>query len=664
MPISFAQETQVTQEHISPYTSMGANLTSDGATFRVWAPRAQQIFLKFNANADYWTPKPDLLLTKDQQGYWSGFVRGAKDGDTYRFYVVGNGSEGFKRDPYARELVRTGYPKCDCIIRDPNSYPWHVQNFKTPSFNDLILYQLHVGTFYGVDKHSGVDNREHRVATFLDVIDRVEYLAELGVNAIQLLPIDEFPTDFSLGYNGFDIYSPEMDYTVPPEELIPYLERVNTLLTNKNQPIMVFDQLVPQINQLKALVDIFHLYGIAVLFDVVYNHAGGDFDDESLYFFDRMKNNGNNNNDSLYFTDQGWAGGLVYAYWKEEVRQFLIDNAKFFIEEYHVDGFRFDEVTVIDSHGGWHFCQDLTNTLKFIKPNAIKIAEYWNAQRWWALWSPQDNGAGFDAVWHDGARDSIRSVIDQAAKGRESFVNLDRIRNEALFRPDQFPAAWQSIQFLENHDLLLANHDDKQPRIVALADPGDHRSWYARSRTRVANGLLLCLPGIPLFFSGQEFIDDHFWSDNPRFFRNTLTWWDGLKSDKVMIDHLRFIRELVAIRRRQPALRAEAVNVFHIHNDNRVIAFHRWIENFGRDVIVVVSLNEFTFWNYRIGFPVPGRWLEIFNSDVYDNWVNPNIAGNAGAIWVNEGAFHDMPHSAEIVIPANSLLVFARDFGD
>ena len=117
-----------------------------------------------------------------------------------------------------------------------------------------------------------------------------------------------------------------------------------------------------------ALIDICHVYGIAVVFDLVYNHAGGDFGQESMYFLD-LQPTGDNNR-SLYFTDQGWAGGLVFAYWKREVRQFLIDNARFFFNEYHVDGFRFDEVTVIDRYGGWEFLQHLTDTLRQRKPEA------------------------------------------------------------------------------------------------------------------------------------------------------------------------------------------------------------------------------------------------------------------------------------------------------
>jgi 1,4-alpha-glucan branching enzyme len=653
---------QITQEHLSTQTPMGANLIEDGATFRVWAPGALEVHLKINSDTSQWSPNSAILLFRDkpQQGHWSGFVRGAKDGDHYRFYVVGKGSTGLKRDPYARELVRTGFPDCDCIIRDPNSYPWRCQDYRPPAFNDLILYQLHIGTFYSVDS-IGSDNRLERSPTFLDVLDRVEYLAELGVNAIQLLPIDEFPTEHSAGYNGTDYFSPEMDYSVPPEKIDPYLNKVNLLLTKKNCAPLKQDQLVIPINQLKVLIDIFHLFGIAVFFDVVYNHAGGDFGDQSIYFFDREENR--SNNDSLYFTDAGWAGGLVFDYQKDAVRQFLIDNANFYVEEYRIDGIRYDEVTVIDRHGGWFFCQSLTDTMKFMKPSAIHIAEYWNDQRWWALWATRDKGAGFHSIWHDGLRDSIRGAIGQAARGREAHIDIDQIK-ESLYRPYNFPAAWKTVQFLENHDIVQASHGDRQPRIAALSDSSNARSWYARSRARVAAGLLMTSPGIPMLFMGQEFLEDKYWSDNPDYFKNTLIYWDGLKNDKAMIDYLRFTRELIWLRRRQPALRAEAINVFHVHNDNRIIAFHRWVEGFGRDVVVIASLNESTFWEYKVGFPQPGRWLEVFNSDVYENWVNPWTAGNGGIITSDGEPFHAMPYSAEIVIPANSILVFARDSGD
>src|SRR4029077_796425 len=115
----------------------------------------------------------------------------------------------------------------------------------------------------------------------------------------------------------------------------------------------------------------------------------------------------------------------------------------------------------------------------------------------------------------------------------------------------------------------------------------------------------------------------------------------------------------IALRRRLPALRRGEINIFHVHNGNRVIAFHRWIESVGEDVVVVASLSETTQYGYWIGFPRKGVWSEAFNSDVYDNWVNPLVAGNGGRIVAESGAMHGLPTSAEITIPANAVLVFA-----
>jgi 1,4-alpha-glucan branching enzyme len=108
------------------------------------------------------------------------------------------------------------------------------------------------------------------------------------------------------------------------------------------------------------------------------------------------------------------------------------------------------------------------------------------------------------------------------------------------------------------------------------------------------------------------------------------------------------------------ALRGDNVNPFHVHNQNRVIAFHRCLEGTGQDVIVVATLAESTWYNYALGFPFAGAWREIFNSDVYDNWVNPIVAGNSGGIAATGGPLHGFQASANIVIPANGFVVFAR----
>ena len=620
-----------------------------GVNFRAWAPRATEVRVIGDFN-DWQITDPGGLLQSLGDETWAGFIPGLADNSQYLFHVVGQAGPGYKRDPRARVLTVTpAFPQSNCLVRNPDTFPWHDSGWHTPAFNDLVLYQLHVGSF----RIAAGDTD----GTFLDVALQAGYFASLGINALQLLPVVEFPTTFSLGYNGTDYFSPENDYGVSdPAQLQSYLTQINALFAQRGQPGYAnVSAITGADNQLRALVDLCHAWGLAVLFDVVYNHAGGGFDPNSLWFFDLMPQG--NNNDSLYFTDQGYAGGLVFAYWNQNVKQFLIDNAVSFYQEYRIDGFRFDQVSAMDQYGGWPTCQDCTNTCHFVKPDAILIAEYWPVNPYVVLPTSQ-GGAGFDATWEDKLRDSIRSAIGQCSVGAIASVDLDSVAG--AIQSFALPAQWRAVNCVENHDIVKAGAG---PRIPHLADGNNSRSWYARSRSRVATGLLLTSPGIPMLFMGQEILEDKQWSDTPS--NGLMPWWAGLTSgDTSMVNHLRFTSDLIALRRRHPALRGEMGHAYYVHNANRVLAFHRWLDGIGRDIVVVANLNDSTWWNYQLGFPGGGRWLEIFNSDVYDNWVNPWVAGNGGQIFAGGGPMDNMPASATIVIPGNGFVVFARDAGD
>jgi 1,4-alpha-glucan branching enzyme len=639
----------ISQDHITPSTPMGAVLTADGATFRVWAPCAQAVYLngEFGGVAD-WTQTPNNLMSEDGNGYWTGFIAGAKEGDVYKFYVKGAGSDGYKRDPYAKELtLEPAYPNCNCIIRDSAVYPWHDASFRTPDYSDMIVYQAHIGVYTAA--------YTRKTTTFLDLVEKIPYLATLGINVLQPLPVDECDTNPSMGYNGTDYFCPDSPFVVPDAQLAGYLAAVNAMLAGFNLPKLKTAQLSGGANQLKALVDLCHLHGIAVMFDVVYNHAGGfDGDDGSLFFWDREPTGDNNN--SLYFTNQGWAGGLSFALWKQNVRQIIINNATFLLHEFHLDGLRYDEVSVLcdlNANNGWKFCQDLTSTLRFINPRFLQNAEFWQVNPA-VVAPPGQGGAGFDVTQHDALRRAVRQAVNQASWGATANVSMTSIA-QALY-PSGFGHAWQAVTCVENHDIVKARDEN---RIPVLADGSNHRSWYARSRSRVATGLLLTAPGIPQLFMGQEFLEDKQWSDDPQ--SANLLYWQGLdQGDKTMVDHLRFTREAIQLRWNLPALRGDKVNPFHVHDLNRVMAFHRWLDGIGNDVVVVASLNDSTYYNYAIGFPRPGYWREAFNSDVYDNWVNPMVAGNGGGIFVNGSAMHGFQSSSTIVIPANGLLVFVH----
>ncbi len=202
---------------------MGANLVPDhsGVTFRVRAPRAHNVWVRGSFNN--WVA--DATSRLHQHGdYWVGFIAGAKVGDHYKFYVEGDlPTPEYKRDPWARELTKQPpYPQSECIIGSSDDYQWHDQGYEPPYFHDLVVYQLHIGTFNGPD-------RENRVAKFLDVLGKLDYLVALHVTALLFLPIVEFSRGRSRGYDGADIFSPEQDYCIDAAEAPNYLPLVNGL---------------------------------------------------------------------------------------------------------------------------------------------------------------------------------------------------------------------------------------------------------------------------------------------------------------------------------------------------------------------------------------------------------------------------------------------------
>ncbi len=628
------------QEHITAGLPRGATLVDGGVAFRFWAPAAQRVYVALDGVFTY-LPDPDDELVRDPEtGDWTGFFPGVEAGTKYRFYVIGAGGEGFKRDPQARELELYGYPECDALVVDDSAYPWHDQDWTSPATADLIVYQFHVGVFSASDP-LGHDRRAHRTAKLLDAVQRVPYLAGLGVTAVQPLPVNEFQGEWSLGYNGTDLFSPEMDYCVDPRALPPYLDAVNDLLAARGAGPLKFEQLAGQANQLKAFVDICHRYGVAVIFDVVYNHAGGGLDPQSLDYIDLPEDPGPYNN--AYFSSEGWAGGRVFAFDRRPVRDYLTANALMFLRDFHADGLRLDEVSVIDAKGGWTFCQELTATLRAAHPDATLIAEYWAEIPRLAV-EPPPAGMGFHLAYSDALRNGVRAVVADRGAGTGRIA-------------DGLRAPGWSYHCLENHDLVLDMDDHRAARIAHLADGSDPRSWYARSRSRVASGVLLTAPGVPLIFMGQEFLEDKLWSDSPGR-TDRLIWWDGaLGGDRHMADFLRFFRELIRLRRALPALRSTGLNVFSVDEANRVVAFHRWVPGVGEDVVVVLTFSESTLHDYRLGLPRAGRWREVFNSDYYDNFPNPEVAGNGGSVVADGPAMHGLGQSTTLTIPANALLI-------
>jgi 1,4-alpha-glucan branching enzyme len=225
-------------------------------------------------------------------------------------------------------------------------------------------------------------------------------------------------------------------------------------------------------------------------------------------------------------------------------------------------------------------------TERAVDNRRVHIAEFWHRDRFKGV-LPPSGGLGFDAVWHDGLRDIIRRIISEAAGGRDSHVHLEQLADRLRHGIFNVPFRWQAVEYLESHDVIDVEHNDRQLRIPKLAHFDNPHLWYGTSRSRVAAGLVLTAPGIPMLFMGQEFLEDKFWSDNENAHPGHLIHWPGLESTKPMKEYFQFIKELIWLRRRHPALRGESINVFYVHELDRIIAFHRWVEGFGRDVVVV-----------------------------------------------------------------------------
>ncbi len=280
---------------------MGAVPYGGGATFRVWAPFASAVSVKgtFNGAASV------VPLVHENHGYWSADVPGVAVDDQYRFAITNpaanSGVPFEKNDPYARALTNS---VGNSIVADP-SYVWQSVGYGTPPWNELVIYELHVGTFL-------FDAVNHRRGNFDTVISKLRSLADLGVNAIQVMAADEFPGDVSWGYNPAFIFAIEASYGGP--------------------------------NGFRRLVDAAHACGIAVIFDVVYNHLGPD--DLDLWKFDGWSPNGAANEGGIYFYND-WRrqtpwGDTRPDYGRAEVRQYLRDNALQWLEECCCDGLRWD----------------------------------------------------------------------------------------------------------------------------------------------------------------------------------------------------------------------------------------------------------------------------------------------------------------------------------
>ncbi|MGE3819411.1 MAG: alpha-amylase family glycosyl hydrolase, partial [Isosphaeraceae bacterium] len=586
---------------------MGAIPHERGVAFRVWAPHADRCFVTGSFNQ--WSPDADPM-TSDGNGYWYADLKHAKIGDEYR-YLIHNGEKELSRiDPYAREVTNS---VGNAIVHDPR-FDWEGDDFRMPGWNELVIYEMHVGTYN--DDPGGLPG------TFAEAGKRLKHLKELGVNAVEIMPATEFAGDFSWGYNPAHIFAIESAYGGP--------------------------------NAFKKFVKKAHRLGIAVILDVVYNHFGPS--DLSLWQFDGWSENGLG---GIYFyndwrCETPW-GNTRPDYGRGEVRQFIHDNALMWLEDYHVDGLRYDMTLYMrhvrgngepgcDLPDGWGLAQWINGEIQSRFPGKITIAEDLQNNEWLTK-DTGAGGAGFGTQWDAAFVHPIRAAV---CAGRDEERNMWAVRNAICHRYNG--DAYQRVVYSESHDEVA----NGKARVPSEVDRAGSDNWYARKRSTLAAGLVFTSPGIPMLFQGQEFLQ-HGW------FQDTvpLDWNLAEKHDGV----LDLYRDLISLRLNKSGttrgLLGHDVNAHHVNDVDKVIAFHRWDQGGpGDEVVVVANFSARAFEGYRIGFPHPGLWKTRFNSD----WegYGPDYGGTPSLdVQAHPGEYDRYPCHADLTIAPYSLLILS-----
>jgi 1,4-alpha-glucan branching enzyme len=595
----------------NPYPGMGTILIPGGVVFRVWAPFASAVFVAGTFNQWSETAHP---FVREGNGYWSVQVPGAEIGDEYQFVIrYGDQALIWHKNPYASELVNSSG---NAVIHDPN-FDWSGDHFTISPWNELVIYEMHVGTFN--------DAPGRGPGTFDEIVPKLPYLRDLGINAIEIMPVAEYAMDYSWGYNPSQPFSVESALGGP--------------------------------QGLYRFVKAAHAHGIAVILDVVYNHVGpGDLD---LWRFDGWSDANHNGGIYIYDNDRAhtsW-GDTRPDYGRGEVRQYFRDNALFWLNKYRLDGLRFDSVVNIrnrngnsdptgDLPDGWGLLQWINNEIRASQPWKITIAEDLQSNDWITK-ETGAGGAGFGSQWDAGFVHPIRhAIITQNDSGRDMVA----VRDALSYRCNG--DAMQRVIYTESHD-EVANGKSRVPEEIW---PGHANSWFSRKRSVLGAAMVFTAPGIPMIFQGQEFLEGEHFQDTVPLDWAKLHMFSGI--------HLLY-RDLIRLRRNwfnhTRGLRGQNINVHHLNNSDKVIAFHRWEQGGpGDDAVVVANFANRSYASYTIGMPRSGQWHVRFNSD----WqgYSADFGNHLGYDTTATGGARDnMPFHANVGIGPYSVLILSQD---
>jgi len=544
---------------------LGATLHDSGVDFAVWTPFAKSVSLLLSVEFD-WAEYP---MVSDGEGYWSIDDVDAQAGQSYKYQITTLTGEKLERnDPYARQLTDSDNGASVIVVRD---FEWETDaDFTAPAPEKAIIYELHVGTFNRPDASTN--------GTFYTAIEKLDYLQNLGITAIELMPVTSMSSSHGWGYAPNYIFSIENAY-------------------GGRRGLLDF---------VKAC----HEKGIAVILDVVYNHFHPDTD---LWEYDGWSENGRG---GIYFYndergDTPWGGRPDYG--REQVRQFILDNVAMWLTEFHIDGLRIDSTIYMRNSDGnndkheldiadaWSLLGEINDLAHKINPNALMIAED-NSTNNGIVTATKDGGMGFDAQWEVGFPHVIRDSLNITKNGDQPRLSGIEYELGHTYTGNAF----DKVIFSDSHD-TAANGSS---RLNEAATPGNAESTHARHQILLASAVTLTAPGIPMLLQGQEFMQEGAFTD-----WQMLEWDKTIQFAGIVLAHQHLINLRLNHFDNTRGLLGQYTNLFHRDDENNVIAYHRKDKGGPNDdTVVLVNFGEKNFDSYEITLPDTGEWVVRFNS--------------------------------------------------
>ncbi len=588
-----------------------------GVRFTVWAPRAVKVGVAGTFNG--WQGHLHPLKQVENSGVWSVFVPGAGEGDLYKYEIHSPRGDIFlKSDPYAFfSEMRPGTASRVCFLEGYqwNDDLWEREKKNRTVYNEpLLIYEVHLGSWKRREDGS--------FSTYRDLAkELVDYALEMGYTHLEILPLAEHPLDASWGYQATGYFSVTSRFGTPRD-------------------FMYF-------------VDLCHQKGLGVILDWVPGHFCKDahglrqFDGYPLYEYEDSRKSESAEWDTLQF-DLG----------KPEINSFLISNALFWMDLYHVDGLRVDAVAGMlyldygkrggewlpNQYGGREnieaisFLRKLNEQVFKWYPAALMIAE--ESTQWPLVSSPVYlGGLGFNFKWNMGWMNDILQYMQIEPVHRKWHHDLLTF------------SFWYT--YAENFVLPLS-HDEVVHGKKALLDkmPGDYRQKFAN--LRLLFGYMMVHPGKKLLFMGGELGQFAEWKE-----------WGSLDWNLLQFDlHRRmqkYVRELNFFYQKENSFweldfDPEGFEWIDAHNYNQsIISFLRRGKERGRACIILCNFTPVVYHGYRIGVPYPGEYREIFNSDL--TFYGGSGQKNDACLKASEDEWHNRPFSLEITVPPLAIII-------